>query len=177
MQPFSASKTTAPTRFVPRQRLRAGGSSTMAKSGTLTSAPEHEVLVSGLEPIANSMEYDKANARQVTVGALFEICNQCSYTVWAAASPGGGTRLDPFQSWTINVPAGTVMARIWGRTNCNFDGSGRGGCETGDCDGLLQCQGWGAPPNTLAEFALNQFQNLDFYDMSLVDGYEARGRL
>ncbi|KAK8549746.1 hypothetical protein V6N13_073524 [Hibiscus sabdariffa] len=109
--------------------------------------------------------------------ALFEICNQCSYTVWAAASPGGGTRLDPFQSWTINVPAGTVMARIWGRTNCNFDGSGRGGCETGDCDGLLQCQGWGAPPNTLAEFALNQFQNLDFYDMSLVDGYEARGRL
>ncbi|GMJ06191.1 Osmotin 34, osmotin 34 [Hibiscus trionum] len=103
--------------------------------------------------------------------ALFEIRNECSYTVWAAASPGGGRRLDPFQSWTINVPAGTAMARIWGRTNCNFDGSGRGRCQTGDCGGLLQCQGWGAPPNTLAEYALNQFQNLDFYDISLVDGF------
>ncbi|KAE8683835.1 Osmotin-like protein TPM-1 [Hibiscus syriacus] len=102
---------------------------------------------------------------------LFEIRHECSYTVWAAASPGGGRRLDPFQSWTINVPAGTAMARIWGRTNCNFDSSGRGRCQTGDCGGLLQCRGWGAPPNTLAEYELNQFQNLDFYDISLVDGF------
>ncbi|KAE8683837.1 Osmotin-like protein OSML13 [Hibiscus syriacus] len=97
--------------------------------------------------------------------ARFEIRNECSYTVWAAASPGGGRRLNPSQSWTINVPAGTAMARIWGRTNCNFDGSGRGRCQTGDCGGLLQCQGWGSPPNTLAEYALNQFGNLDFYDI------------
>ncbi|KAE8671576.1 Osmotin-like protein OSML13 [Hibiscus syriacus] len=83
--------------------------------------------------------------------ALFEIRNDCSYTVWAAASPGGDRRLNPSQSWTINVPAGTSMARIWGRTNCNFDGSGRGRCQTGDCGGLLQCKGWGAPPNTLAD--------------------------
>ncbi|KAE8671575.1 putative Elicitor-responsive protein [Hibiscus syriacus] len=103
--------------------------------------------------------------------AVFEIRNDCSYTVWAAASPGGGRRLNPSQSWTINVPAGTSMARIWGRTNCNFDGSGRGRCQTGDCGGLLQCKGWGAPPNTLAEYALNQFGNMDFYDISLVDGF------
>ncbi|KAG8374899.1 hypothetical protein BUALT_Bualt10G0043600 [Buddleja alternifolia] len=32
-------------------------------------------------------------------------------------------------------------------------------------------QGFGQPPNTLAEFALNQFQNLDFFDISLVDGF------
>ncbi|RAL44396.1 hypothetical protein DM860_011673 [Cuscuta australis] len=63
------------------------------------------------------------------------------------------------------------MARIWGRTNCNFDASGRGGCQTGDCGGLLQCTGWGKPPNTLAEFALNQFNNLDFFDISNVDGF------
>ncbi|MBA0563876.1 hypothetical protein Golob_008838, partial [Gossypium lobatum] len=103
--------------------------------------------------------------------ARFEIRNECPYTVWAAASPGGGRRLDPRQSWTINVPAGTAMARIWGRTNCNFDANGRGHCQTGDCGGLLQCQGWGVPPNTLAEYSLNQFGNKDFYDISLIDGF------
>nr|AAM61750.1 osmotin precursor [Arabidopsis thaliana] len=103
--------------------------------------------------------------------ATFEILNQCSYTVWAAASPGGGRRLDAGQSWRLDVAAGTKMARIWGRTNCNFDSSGRGRCQTGDCSGGLQCTGWGHPPNTLAEYALNQFNNLDFYDISLVDGF------
>ena len=105
--------------------------------------------------------------------ATFDIVNQCSYTVWAAASPGGGRRLDSGQSWSITVNPGTIQARIWGRTNCNFDASGRGKCETGDCNGLLECQGYGSPPNTLAEFALNQDQptNLDFVDISLVDGF------
>ncbi|CBI34740.3 unnamed protein product, partial [Vitis vinifera] len=103
--------------------------------------------------------------------ATFQITNQCSYTVWAAASPGGGRRLDRGQSWTLNVPAGTKMARIWGRTNCHFDASGRGRCDTGDCGGVLNCQGWGSPPNTLAEYALNQFGNKDFFDISLVDGF------
>ncbi|KAG7557470.1 Thaumatin family [Arabidopsis suecica] len=103
--------------------------------------------------------------------ATFDILNRCSYTVWAAASPGGGRRLNPGQSWRLDVAAGTKMARIWGRTNCNFDSSGRGRCETGDCSGGLQCTGWGQPPNTLAEYALNQYNNLDFYDISLVDGF------
>lgn len=104
--------------------------------------------------------------------ATFTIRNDCPYTVWAASTPvGGGRRLDRGQTWTINVPAGTTLARIWGRTNCNFDSSGRGRCQTGDCGGVLQCKGWGIPPNTLAEYALNQFNNLDFFDISLVDGF------
>ncbi|KAL2348062.1 hypothetical protein Fmac_002062 [Flemingia macrophylla] len=103
--------------------------------------------------------------------ANFEIVNNCPYTVWAAASPGGGRRLERGQSWNLWVNPGTAMARIWGRTGCNFDASGRGRCQTGDCSGGLQCSGWGVPPNTLAEFALNQFNNLDFYDISLVDGF------
>ncbi|KAF7810178.1 thaumatin-like protein 1 [Senna tora] len=103
--------------------------------------------------------------------ANFEIVNNCPYTVWAAASPGGGRRLDRGQTWNLWVAPGTAMARIWGRTGCNFDGSGRGRCQTGDCTGGLQCTGWGVPPNTLAEFALNQYGNLDFYDISLVDGF------
>ncbi|XP_043718056.1 protein P21-like [Telopea speciosissima] len=105
-----------------------------------------------------------------THATTFYILNQCPYTVWAAASPGGGQQLNPGQSWTINVAAGTSMARIWGRTNCNFDANGNGRCDTGDC-GRLVCQGWGVPPNTLAEYALNQYGNLDFFDISLVDGF------
>ncbi|KAI5655537.1 hypothetical protein M9H77_32724 [Catharanthus roseus] len=103
--------------------------------------------------------------------ATFDIRNNCPFTVWAAAVPGGGRRLDRGQTWTINVAAGTRGARIWARTNCNFDGSGRGRCQTGDCNGLLNCQAYGQPPNTLAEYALNQFNNLDFFDISLVDGF------
>ncbi|KAJ8627713.1 hypothetical protein MRB53_021020 [Persea americana] len=106
-----------------------------------------------------------------THAATFVIRNQCPYTVWAAAVPGGGRRLDRGQSWTINVPAGTAGARIWGRTGCNFDAGGRGHCQTGDCGGVLHCTAYGVPPNTLAEYALKQFSNLDFFDISLVDGF------
>ncbi|XP_031499872.1 protein P21-like [Nymphaea colorata] len=103
--------------------------------------------------------------------ANFEIRNQCSYTLWAAAVPGGGQQLDPGQSWNLFVNPGTKMARIWARTGCNFDGSGHGSCQTGDCGGVLACQAFGQPPNTLAEYALNQFNNLDFFDISLIDGF------
>ncbi|XP_057477417.1 thaumatin-like protein [Actinidia eriantha] len=103
--------------------------------------------------------------------ATFNIINNCPFTVWAAAVPGGGKRLDRGQTWNIFPAAGTKEARVWARTGCNFDGAGRGKCQTGDCNGLLQCQAYGAPPNTLAEYALNQFSNLDFIDISLVDGF------
>ncbi|KAG1338656.1 Thaumatin-like protein [Cocos nucifera] len=103
--------------------------------------------------------------------ATFNIVNNCPYTVWAAAVPGGGRRLDRGQSWTINVNPGTAGGRVWARTGCSFDGNGNGHCQTGDCGGKLVCTAYGTPPNTLAEFALNQFQNLDFIDISLVDGF------
>jgi hypothetical protein len=35
----------------------------------------------------------------------------------------------------------------------------------------MQCQSYGAAPNTLAEFALNQPNNLDYIDIFLVDGF------
>ncbi|URE34342.1 thaumatin-like protein [Musa troglodytarum] len=103
--------------------------------------------------------------------AEFKIVNGCPFTVWAAAIPGGGLQLDQGQIWPIDVNPGTTGGRIWARTGCSFDGSGRGRCRTGDCGGLLECQGSGSPPNTLAEFALNQFENLDFFDISLLDGF------
>nr|BCX99724.1 thaumatin-like protein [Zostera marina] len=107
----------------------------------------------------------------ITSAATFTVINKCSYTVWAGAVPGGGMQMNPGQRWTLNVPAGTAGARIWPRTGCNFDGSGRGSCQTGDCGGVLKCTGFGKPPNTLAEYALNQYSNLDFFDISLVDGF------
>ncbi|XP_059638813.1 thaumatin-like protein [Cornus florida] len=107
----------------------------------------------------------------VTYGATFQIQNNCLYTVWAAASPGGGMRLNQGDTWTINVPPGTTGARIWARTDCSFNAAGVGMCQTGDCNGLLECQAYGAAPNTLAEYALNQVNNVDFFDISLVDGF------
>ncbi|ONI06991.1 hypothetical protein PRUPE_5G093500 [Prunus persica] len=106
-----------------------------------------------------------------TNAARFDIRNNCPFTVWAAAVPGGGRQLNRGQSWALDVRAGTQGARIWARTGCSFDGAGRGRCQTGDCGGVLQCQAYGQPPNTLAEYALNQYNNLDFFDISLVDGF------
>ncbi|CAA6657985.1 unnamed protein product [Spirodela intermedia] len=93
--------------------------------------------------------------------ATITVINRCSRTLWAAASP----------TWTFNVNPGTTGGRVWARTGCSFDAAGRGRCETGDCGGLLECRGYGQAPNTLAEYALNQFSNLDFFDISLVDGF------
>ncbi|KAK9904646.1 hypothetical protein M0R45_000538 [Rubus argutus] len=102
--------------------------------------------------------------------ARFDIRNNCPFTVWAAAVPGGGRQLKRGVSWALDVKNGTT-GRVWARTACIFDESGHGSCQTGDCGGLLQCQAYGQPPNTLAEYGLNQVNNLDFIDISLVDGF------
>ncbi|KAI4992446.1 hypothetical protein ZWY2020_051863 [Hordeum vulgare] len=100
------------------------------------------------------------------------LLNKCPYTVWPAAFPvGGGSRLDPGQAAAIQVPPGTAGGRIWGRTGCNFDASGRGSCATGDCGGVLACAAGGKPPATLAEYTLGTGGSPDFYDISLVDGF------
>lgn len=101
--------------------------------------------------------------------------NRMQQTVWVAASPDAshpmartGWVLRPSQRVTVIVP-NHWNGRFWGRTGCVFHG-GRGHCQTGDCAGRLQCQGWGAIPATLAEYDLDAWDNLDFYDVSMVDG-------
>ncbi|GAV71819.1 Thaumatin domain-containing protein [Cephalotus follicularis] len=108
--------------------------------------------------------------------ATFTFVNKCDYTVWPGIlgtpkleSTGfeltrGGSR--PFQA-----PTGW-SGRFWARTGCSFDDSGRGSCATGDCgSNQVECNGAGAePPATLAEFTLGSGSQ-DFYDVSLVDGY------
>ncbi|OMO79463.1 Thaumatin [Corchorus capsularis] len=103
--------------------------------------------------------------------ATFDIKNNCPYTVWAGAVPGGGKKLNNGETWQISAAPGTTQARIWARTNCNFDASGKGKCETGDCGGVLECKGYGSPPNTLAEYALAQYANQDYIDISNIDGF------
>ncbi|KAI5319741.1 hypothetical protein L3X38_039449 [Prunus dulcis] len=117
-------------------------------------------------------------AKGVT-GATFTFTNKCDFTVWpgilaSAGSPkldSTGFELAKGSTRSFQAPTGW-SGRFWGRTGCNFDGSGHGSCSTGDCgSGQLECNGAGAaPPATLAEFTLGSGSQ-DFYDVSLVDGY------
>jgi hypothetical protein len=102
--------------------------------------------------------------------------NQMSQTIWVAAAPNPATPLAATgwvlpagQSVTITTP-NNLNTRFWGRTGCVFDSAGVGHCQTGDCGGLFQCKGWGTIPATLAEVNFDAWDNLDFYDVSMVDG-------
>ncbi|WP_051367178.1 thaumatin family protein [Hamadaea tsunoensis] len=108
---------------------------------------------------------------------LFTFDNRLAETLWIAGwqqtpqpalattgwvLPAGGTL-------TISVPD-RWNGRFWARTGCSFDASGHGRCATGDCAGRFQCRQYGVIPATLAEFNLTAWQQLDFYDVSMVDG-------
>ncbi|GLU01026.1 hypothetical protein SLE2022_183530 [Rubroshorea leprosula] len=103
---------------------------------------------------------------------VFTIINDCKETIWPGVTPGdnfngGGFELKSGQSIVFNAPVGW-SGRIWGRTGCKFDKNGNGSCQTGDCGNSLKCKGSGETPASLTEFTL---ANLDFYDVSLVDGF------
>jgi hypothetical protein len=107
--------------------------------------------------------------------------NNCPQTVWVAiqtqrgAPPAqGGFQLDAGKTQTLTL-ANNWGGRFWGRTGCSFNGAGAGRCETGDCPGGLNCAGGtgAAQPVTLGEisYSLNAAVDSDFYDVSLVDGF------
>jgi len=109
-------------------------------------------------------------------GATFTFVNKCDYTVWPGilGTPqlaSTGFELAKGGSRSFQAPTGW-SGRFWGRTGCQFDNSGRGTCATADCgSGEVDCNGAGAsPPATLAEFTLGT-GSMDYYDVSLVDGY------
>ncbi|KAI9118483.1 hypothetical protein K1719_010815 [Acacia pycnantha] len=114
----------------------------------------------------------------------FTIQNRCNYTLWPATLSGngvailgdGGFSLEPGLSFSLVAPPGW-SGRFWARTGCDFDNAGQGRCVTGDCGGL-KCRLGGAPPATLAEFTLgNTSSDKDFYDVSMVDGYNVEVRV
>ncbi|XVF65251.1 hypothetical protein PTKIN_Ptkin09bG0232300 [Pterospermum kingtungense] len=109
----------------------------------------------------------------------FTVTNNCPYTIWPGTLAGSGTpqlpttgfRLDSGQSLRIPAVPGW-SGRIWGRTGCSFGASGVGFCQTGDCGARLECDGNGAtPPASLFEITLGAGNDQDFYDVSIVDGY------
>ena len=107
------------------------------------------------------------------------VINNCKQPVWVAIGSkmpvpeGGGFKLDAGQTRTLTMPNGFWSGRFWGRTGCSFDGAGLGKCDTGDCGGHLSCGDvTGVKPATLAEITWSAGEpNPDFYDLSLVDGY------
>ncbi|XP_027091119.1 pathogenesis-related thaumatin-like protein 3.5 [Coffea arabica] len=103
---------------------------------------------------------------------VFTIINNCKETIWPGVTPGenfngGGFSLKPSESKIFTAPV-SWSGRIWGRTGCNFDRNGNGTCQTGSCGTTLKCSASGKPPASLAEFTLTA---QDFYDVSLVDGF------
>ncbi|BES99051.1 Thaumatin family [Nesidiocoris tenuis] len=103
-----------------------------------------------------------------------KLYNNCPFTVWPGIQgnpgkgqpDGGGFSLAAYQARSIYV-AGDWAGRIWARTSCE---SGR--CATGDCGNRIECDGaGGVPPVSLAEITLSGYGGVDFYDISLVDGY------
>lgn len=113
-------------------------------------------------------------------GATFTLINRCSYTVWPGILANAGS--PPLETTGFELPSGGSRSfqsppnwsgRFWGRTGCTFDPTtGQGSCITADCNtNLIECNGKNAnPPATLAEFTIGS-NSQDFYDVSLVDGY------
>ncbi|KAL8160182.1 hypothetical protein V2J09_001719 [Rumex salicifolius] len=114
------------------------------------------------------------------ISSSFIISNNCPFTIWPGilASAGipelstTGFELDSGMSAKISSTIGW-SGRMWARTGCKFDKTGSGTCLTGDCGGKLECKGSGAtPPASLFEITLGkETSDKDFYDVSLVDGY------
>lgn len=111
--------------------------------------------------------------------ATITVKNNCPRTIWPATLTSGpgqpqlsttGFELAPGASKSFNIPA-PYTGRVWARTGCSNNG-GRITCLTGDCGRGLSCNGaGGVPPVTLAEFTIAPNGGQDFYDVSLVDGF------
>ncbi|XP_066996906.2 uncharacterized protein [Anabrus simplex] len=123
--------------------------------------------------------YSFAAVFTIVQGVQFTFVNNHPSTIWvgslgnAGKQPvnGGGWEMAPGSQISLDVDA-SWAGRFWARTGCNFDGSGRGHCDTGDCGNVLKCNGaGGVPPVTLAEITLGGWGGNDFYDISNVDGF------
>ncbi|XP_023512920.1 thaumatin-like protein 1b isoform X2 [Cucurbita pepo subsp. pepo] len=110
----------------------------------------------------------------------FKLINKCRTTIWPGLLSGANTPQLPTTGFALRSGKSKIVpvpkswsGRLWARTLCGLDSDGKFSCLTADCgSGKVECDGGGAkPPATLAEFTLNGADGLDFYDVSLVDGY------
>ncbi|KAK7680363.1 hypothetical protein QCA50_016603 [Cerrena zonata] len=122
---------------------------------------------------------------------LFTVFNACPFTIWPAmftdlnvgtAVPNfpTGWEAAPFTSVSFPVPDNWKAGRIWGRRDCDFSITNGPTCLTGWCNGGLLCDphsGTGVPPASVAEWTLQGDGFRDFYDVSLVDGFDLPMRI
>ncbi|ORX90458.1 thaumatin-like protein precursor [Basidiobolus meristosporus CBS 931.73] len=138
------------------------------------------VTALALFTVAHSAPVDSGSG-DLTHNLVFK--NKCSQNIWLASSttwdntplPANGGLLIPGETFTITV-VDHWQGRFWGRTECNFqylNSTTNAACATGDCGSGEEYCGYisGRPPATLAEFDFNGWDDLDYYDISLVDGY------
>ncbi|TFK49637.1 thaumatin-like protein [Heliocybe sulcata] len=122
----------------------------------------------------------------------FTVHNHCPFTIWPAmftdlnagsAVPDypTGWEADAYTSVSFNVPDNWTAGRIWARRDCDFSSNpGPNSCLDGGCNGGLECDphtGTGVPPATVAEWTLSASGDMDWYDISLVDGYNLPARI
>ncbi|KAL2931555.1 Cysteine-rich receptor-like protein kinase 6 [Bienertia sinuspersici] len=107
------------------------------------------------------------------------ITNNCNYKIWPSlidptnSTTSYGFSLENGESKLINLPP-IQQGRITGRTHCSTDTkTGNFSCQSGDCgSGKINCEGKSSNfPVTLVEFTLGNSLNQDYYDVSVVDGY------
>lgn len=115
---------------------------------------------------------------------IITIENKCDNTVWPVIDTTNGASLNTSitkgfalnrgESRTINIQT-SWRGRLWGRTFCKTDSLTKNfSCQTGDCgSGKMDCMGASYQhPVTLIEFSTSNSGNApDFYDTSVVDGY------
>ncbi|EIN09642.1 Osmotin thaumatin-like protein [Punctularia strigosozonata HHB-11173 SS5] len=100
------------------------------------------------------------------------VVNHCSSAVdpgfFPAANNGalGGFALAAGASQAVTLPSG-YSGRAWGRTGCDDAGV----CTTGSCSGGVNCTAPAAAGPTLAQFTINGFSNLDFFNPGVADGF------
>ena len=81
------------------------------------------------------------------------VTNRCPDNIWPGVSTqsGKGPQENGFKLGPGETKNQTVsedwQGRVWGRTNCSFNGDGSGpaegsakACYSGDCNGILNCQ-------------------------------------
>ncbi|KAF7818677.1 thaumatin-like protein 1b [Senna tora] len=112
--------------------------------------------------------------------ATITFTNKCPYTVWPGTITSEqkpqlsttGFELVNRASNSLEVPS-PWTGRFWARTGCSTS-SGKFACTTADCGtGEVGCNGGAIAilPATLIELTVASNSGQDFYDVSIVDGF------
>lgn len=103
----------------------------------------------------------------------FRFKNNCQFTIWPgiygqSTTPlNGGFELNPGKSESMAIARGW-HGKIWARQGCDANGQ----CITGDCGRGIQCRGADTQaPVTVASFALDDWGGIDYYEITLINGF------